>query len=429
MSDTPVEGSFRAELPRTALAPEAHLSWILARIPALPAVELPLRDARGHTLAQEVTAPLPLPLWDNSAMDGYAVRAADLKSASAAHPVTLRVCGEVAAGSAEDPPVPVASAVRIMTGAPLPSAADTVVPVEHTRGEDREQAWAAAHVTVLCAPHPGANVRTQGEDVAHGAVLAGAGDELGARRLAALAAAGIERVSVRRLPRVAVIATGSELRKPGETLRRGQIPESNSVLLQSLLAENGITATAVTVSADNVSGFRSRLAELEGEVDIIITTGGVGPGRHDIVRIALESEPDVIAARIAVRPGQPQCTGQLAGGAWMFALPGNPVSAAVSFELFVRPALLAVQGRTVIERPRVATTAEVPWRGVAGRLQVLPVRVAAGKEGLRCRPAVDPSGVSHAVGGHGAADGYALVPADRGDVAAGERVDVILVGP
>lgn len=426
MTRRAAERSGTTEPPRT---PEAHLAWILARVPQLEPITVALRDANGLTLAADIAAPRALPLWDNSAMDGYAVRAADLAAATAEEPVTLRVVGEVAAGSAEDPPLAPGTTVRIMTGAPTPSDADAVVPVEHTRGDTQANPWAIAEVAVLRAPVPGANVRRLGEDVAAGAPLATAGDALGARRIAALAAAGVERVAVRPRPRVAVIATGSELRGPGELLERGQIPESNSLLIASLLAEDGIDAAPVTVSADDVAAFRARVAELSDGVDMIITTGGVGPGRHDIVRIALEEEPNVHALRVAVRPGQPQCVGRLRGGAWIFALPGNPVSAAVSFELFVRPALLHTQGRAQVERTRLPATAEVGWRGASGRMQVLPVRVSSGEAGLGCRPAVNPGGVSHAVGGHGSADGYALVPADRGDVAAGERVDVILVAP
>ncbi|GAA1610603.1 gephyrin-like molybdotransferase Glp [Leucobacter chromiireducens] len=413
------------------IAPDQHLAWILARIPRLAPAEVPLRDAHGLILAADVAAPHALPLWDNSAMDGYAVRAADLAAAAPGvldPPVSLRVVGEVAAGSPDDPELPPGTAVRIMTGAPIPSAADTVVPVEHTRGEEPGDPWGRDTVEILRAPVRGANVRVRGEDVAANSILARAGDPLGARRLAALAAAGVSSARVRARPRVAVIATGSELRGPGEPLTRGQIPESNSLLLAALLAEHGIVAESVTVSADDAAAFRARLAALAPTVDVIITTGGVGPGRHDIARIALESEPDVRAVRVAVRPGQPQCAGALRGGAWIFALPGNPVSAAVSFELFVVPALRHVQGAHELERPRLAATAELGWRGVAGRLQVLPVRIATEAGQLRCRPAVDPRGVSHAVGGHGGADGYALVGAERGDVAPGERVDVILVG-
>ncbi|MFC7764922.1 molybdopterin molybdotransferase MoeA [Leucobacter soli] len=276
---------------------------------------------------------------------------------------------------------------------------------------------------------PGANIRIRGEDTAAGAVLARAGDLLTANRVAALAAAGEAAVLVRPRPRVAVVATGSELQPAGAPLRRGQIPESNSMLVAGLLAECGVAAEAVQVHGDDTDAFARVLAELASQVDAIITTGGVGPGRHDIVRIAVEAEPEVRAVRVAVKPGQPQCTGRLAGGAWIFALPGNPVSAAVSFELFVRPALLRMQGRGEVQRMRLPAVAASSWRGSAGRLQVLPVRIDREPGGLVCRPSVNPRGVSHAVGGSGAANGYALVGPERGDVAAGDPVDVIVLEP
>ena len=411
----------------------AHLATVLAETKPLPASSMPLRAAVGLRLASDVLARVDLPLWHNSAMDGYAVRASDTSSAGAASPVGLRVIGEVAAGDSADPALPPGTTVRIMTGAPMPSAADAVVPVEHTVSDVSGDAWAEYTVGVLSPAAAGAHVRRRGEDVTAGACIARAGDQLGARRIAALAAAGVAEVSVRPRPRVAVIATGAELRAAGEPLERGQIPESNSLLVQALLAEDGIEAVSISVTDDDAVTLGARLRELAGEVDAVITTGGVGPGAHDVVRIALESEPAVHAVRVAVKPGQPQCFGKLAGGsgsgggALMFALPGNPVSAAVSYELFVRPALLRLQGATRLQRTRVQAVVERGWRGSPGRLQVLPVRVRGASKGLQCSPAVDPRGYSHAVGGQGGADGYALVDVDRGDVAEGESVDVILV--
>ncbi|MFD5599589.1 gephyrin-like molybdotransferase Glp [Leucobacter sp. NPDC058333] len=411
----------------------AHLATVLAETKPLPASSMPLRAAVGLTLASDVLARVDLPLWHNSAMDGYAVRASDTSSAGDASPVGLRVIGEVAAGDSADPALPPGTTVRIMTGAPMPSAADAVVPVEHTVNDVSGDAWAEHTVDVLSPVAAGAHVRRRGEDVTAGACIARAGDQLGARRIAALAAAGVAEVSVRPRPRVAVIATGAELRAAGEPLERGQIPESNSLLVQALLAEDGIEAVSVSVTDDDAVTLGARLRELAGEVDAVITTGGVGPGAHDVVRIALEREPSVHAVRVAVKPGQPQCFGRLAGGsgsgggALMFALPGNPVSAAVSYELFVRPALLRLQGATRLQRTRVRAVVERGWRGSPGRLQVLPVRVRGASTGLQCSPAVDPRGYSHAVGGQGGADGYALVDVDRGDVAEGESVDVILV--
>lgn len=411
---------------------EAHRAWILGALEPLPVRSLPLAEAHGRTLAEEVRARNAIPLWDNSAMDGYALRAADVAGASAETPVELRLTGEVPAGSAEDPAIAPGEAVRIMTGAPLPGDADAVVPVEATQGRRGSGwdagAWSDGAVRVLRAVGPGANVRRRGEDTPAGGRIAAAGSPLTAARLAALAAAGVERLRVRERPRVVVLATGSELRGPGEALRRGQIPESNSLLIAGLLRELGIDAVEVRRSADDAVSLAGTLRELGERCDAVVTTGGVGPGTHDVVRIAAEQEPGVRAVRVAMRPGQLQCAGRLAGGAFLFALPGNPVSAAVSFELFVRPALLAMQGRSDTGRLRLSARAAEGWRGAPGRLQVLPVVVSQGGDGLLCVPAVNLRGVSHAVGGHGGANGYALVEAERGDVASGEDVPVILVG-
>lgn len=429
----------------------AHLEWILARIGELPPVEAELAAAHGLTLASPAVAAHDLPLWHASAMDGYALRSADTAGASAGQPVPLRVVGEVAAGSALDAPLAAGEAVRIMTGAPVPSDADAVVPVEVTIGDGRiaggpgdgtdaahggdgvdpavaRGIWAEYEVRLAAPVAHGANVRPRGEDRRRGDLIAAAGEALGALRLSALAAAGVGRVRVRPLPRVAVVVTGAELRAPGEPLSRGQIPESNSLLIAGLLRELGIVPEAVRVDGDDPAELARSLDEIGAQVDAVITTGGIGPGRHDVVRLAVAGEPGVEAVRVAMKPGQPQCAGLLRSGAWLFALPGNPVSAAVGFEVFVRPALLALQGRADPHRLRVPATAATGWRGAPGRVQVLPVRVRATSAGLVCEPTVNTRAVSHAVGGQGAANGFAWVSAERGDVAAGDTVDVLLVG-
>ena len=413
---------------------EEHLEWILERVGRLPVSEMPVAEALGYTVAEDVRAVHPLPLWDNSAMDGYALRVEDIAGASATAPVRLSVVGEVLAGSAANPAISAGSAVRIMTGAPLPGEADAVIPVELTHGDAADATWGREFVSIRAEVGAGANIRRRGEDTAEGAVLARTGQRLSAAKTAALAAAGIERIRVSQRPRVAVIATGSELRAPGELLNRGQIPESNSLLIAGLLREIGIEPVLVSRSADDAAALAAELQSLAGECDALVTTGGVGPGTHDVVRIALEAESGIRAVRVAVRPGQPQCVGRLRSqsgaesGAFVFALPGNPVSAAASFELFVRPALLAMQGRTEVHRLRLQARVTEGWRGVQDRLQVLPVTVSNDGTGtLTCTPAVNPRGVSHAVGGHGAANGYALIGSDRGDVRSGDIVTVMLV--
>ncbi|MGI8394384.1 molybdopterin molybdotransferase MoeA [Leucobacter sp. W1038] len=412
-----------------SLTPDQHVNWILERIGKTSERECGTVSAFGLTVSRDVAASRELPLWDNSAMDGYALRSDDIAGATVEHPVRLRVAGEVAAGSECDPLITQGQTVRIMTGAPVPSAADAVVPVEQVSSEQGTGAWGNEWVEIVAPIAAGANIRRRGEDISAGTTLALRGQLLTPARLASLAASGIERVWVREKPRVVVLVTGAELRAPGEPLARGQIPESNSILLVSLLADLGIEAVAVRRNADDAVSLRAQLSDLSRESDVIITSGGIGPGTRDVTRIALEQEPAVRAVRVAMRPGQPQNVGRLQNGAFIFALPGNPVSAAVSFELFVRPALLALQGRTELHRRRLAAEATVAWRGVMGQLQVLPVSLASRDTRLTCTPVVNPRGVSHAVGGHGATDAYALVGPERGDVQAGETVTVIAVTP
>ena len=412
----------------TSITPEEYLAWILDRIERLPVESLPIAEAAGRTLAEPVFARHPLPLWDNSAMDGYALRSEDVATAGDETPVALTVVGEVRAGAATPPSIAAGEAAKIMTGAPVPEDADAVVALERTASEQGPGRWADETVLVHEAARPGRNIRVQGEDVPSAAQIAAAGDELSALRAAALIAAGIERVSVSRSPRVAVIATGAELRAPGEPLDHGQIPESNTGLIAGLLRDAGVQPVSVEHCSDDADALLSTLDERSRIADFIITTGGIGPGVSDVTRIALEGHPDVRPAHVAIRPGRPQSAGRLRSGAFVFALPGNPVSAAVSFELFIRPALLAVQGRARIHRLRIPATAASDWPGVKGRLQVLPVTIRDDDGALLCAPAVNPRGVSHAVGGQGSANGYALIGPERGDVRSGESVPVVMVG-
>ena len=411
------------------VTPESHLEWILAGIGRTGTAMLGIEAAHGLALAEDVTARISLPLWDASAMDGYAMRAVETLAASERAPARLRLIGEIAAGSDEDPALPAGCAVRIMTGAPVPSDADAVVPVEAAAGESGVGAWGSGTVGILHPVAVGANVRRRGEDVRAGEVIAWSGESLGAVRCSAIAAADVDVVLVHRAPRIAVVSTGSELRRPGTGLGRGQVPESNSVQLSGQLAEAGFMATTVEHRSDDAIAFAAHLRELAAVHDVVITTGGVGPGRHDVVRLALEEEPGVRSVRVAVRPGQPQCAGRHSAGAFVFALPGNPVSAAVSFELFVRPALRALAGHRRIHRRRLVATAGASWSGRAGRLQVLPVTIEESAAGPVCRPAVPAAQVSHSVGRHGGTDGYAIVGPERSGVREGESVLLIETGP
>lgn len=393
---------------------EQHQQAILAAVRPLDRHTVPLSDALGTTLRIAVHAAVDLPLFDNSAMDGFAVRFADVAAASAASPVSLRVVADLPAGSALDPPFGPGDAVRIMTGAPLPASADTVVPFEATVGGLADSLRIAQ---VVEAPRDiGAHIRRRGEDCTAGTELVPAGVELGPLQLSAIAAAGVAEVTVSRRPRVAVIATGDELVPAGSPLRRGQIPESNSLLLASLARQAGADVITPTTVGDVDADLRSAIAAAAADgADAIITSGGVSAGAFEVVKTSVS---EMTFVQVAIQPGRPQ--GFAAGDPLMFGLPGNPVSAAVSFEVFVRPALLAMQGRTHIDRRMLRLPATEGWRSPHGRTQYLPIVVTDGG----VAPATDRG--SHRAGGLARAGGYAVVPVGTDEIRPGDTVEVML---
>jgi molybdopterin molybdotransferase len=301
------------------------LALVLARVAPLPAENVSIAQAAGRVLAEAAVARIDLPPFDSSAMDGFAVRAADT-------PGRLTVVGQSAAGSPADRELGAGEAIVISTGAVVPAGADAVVPVERTTGDVEVERVAL-----------GDNVRPRGGDVRAGAVVAGGGSFLTPARVGALAAAGVAAVRCRRRPRVTVLATGSELRPPGEPLAPGEIYESNTVLLGAQLASAGAVVTVLDPVGDDAAATRAALERgLEG--DVLVTSGGVSVGPHDLVRGALaDLGAEEVLWRVAVKPGKPVAFA-VRGATLVFGLPGNPVSSLVDFELFVRPALLALQG-------------------------------------------------------------------------------------
>jgi molybdopterin molybdotransferase len=348
-------------------------------------------------------------------MDGFAVLFADVERASEHSPAVLRVVADLPAGSAHDPTVSHGEAVRIMTGAAVPSGADTIVPFEATEGG---LADSLGEVRVNRSPkRVGAHIRRRGEDCTAGAELVPVGVALGALQLSAIAAANVGSVTIGRRPRVAVIATGSELRTPGGALARGQIPESNSVLLAALCREAGAEVILQTTVGDVDRDLLSAIADAAARgADAIVTSGGVSAGAYEVVKSAVGG---MTFSQVAMQPGRPQ--GFAAGPPPIFGLPGNPVSAAVSFEVFVRPALLTMQGRAQIHRRMLRLTAATGWRTPPGRRQYLPIAIVDGQ----VAPAT--SGGSHLAGGLARAEGYAVVPAEVEAVFPGDDVDVMLV--
>ncbi len=400
---------------------EEHLAGILAVTPLLPAQKVEIGAAQGRVLASDVRAAVDIPVFDNSAMDGFAVRFADVAHAAPDAPVTLTVVADLPAGTADDPSLAAGQAARIMTGAPVPAAADTIVPFEDTVGG---LADSLGQIAVTQAPAAGMHIRRRGEDVHAGDPVLPAGTRLNALALGAIAAAGVAEVSVVRTPRVAVVSTGSELVPPGTPLHRGQIPESNSILLAALAVETGADPVLVESVPDSGDGPREAIERARAlGADLVVFSGGVSAGAYEVVKTSLSGE--MTFTKLAMQPGKPQGFGRTADGILLFGLPGNPVSAAVSFEVFVRPALLAMQGR---DEPRrmLRLHAARAWRTPKGRRQYLPV-VIDSRDPTAWTVTPATGGGSHLAGGLGRAEAYAVVPAEVDAVAAGDLVDVMLV--
>lgn len=396
-----------------------HLERVLATVAPLGRVDtVRLADAAGRTLAASVDARVDLPGFDNSAMDGYAVRRADVAAAADDAPVVLDVVADLPAGSADDMTVGPGQAARIMTGAPIPDGADAVVPVERTdAGTER--------VAIRAAPRPAHHIRRRGEDLHAGDRLLGAGEVLDARRVAAAAAAGLADLPVAAAPRVAVVATGSELVEPGAPLGHGRIHDSNSLLLAALVAEAGGAVSEALRLPDDPGVLRDWLASRR-PCDLVVFAGGVSVGAHDVVRHVLGDLGTVGFASVAMQPGKPQAFGTLPGGTPVFGLPGNPVSVAVSFEVFVRPAILRMLGRGEVRRATWPVIVEHGWRSPDGRRQYMPVALSSYDGRPAVRPASPGGAGSHLVAALASADGFALVPEDVTDVAPGDVVEVAI---
>lgn len=434
-----------------------HVERVRALVAPLPGILLDLGAADGSVLTEDLYAAVSVPPFESAAMDGYAVRLADLPPGAE---VTLRVTGEVAAGPLGAAGIGPGQAVRIMTGAPLPPGADAVIPVEHTSTGRFVAGAPRAEDSVTLARRPRAHVRSAGEDVRAGRLLARAGTEVTAALVGALAASGAVRVPARRRPRVAVISTGSELVPVGGLLGPGQITDSNGPMLAAAARAAGADVVRLGPVADDPDALRAALDEAvlgaagaagahraaDGPgADLIVTAGGVSAGAADVVREVLaassgDGATDVDVTTVAMSPGKPQALARWRGVAWL-ALPGNPVGAYASFELFARPAIDRLRGLDAAEKPvhgRGGNTelallpqryplgrayrslpAAVAWSSPAGKLQVLPVRVPDG--------AAEPCGSHHALSTLATADGLALVPPDVEKVRAGDLVQVLML--
>ena len=335
-----------ARVAERSLTVEEALARILERVPTLGAEEVALLEARGRILAEDVRAERDVPPFANSAMDGYAVRGEDVS-----HPARLKVIGEVAAGSVADRTVGRGEAMRIMTGAPMPDGADTVVRVEDTdNGTDV--------VTVTAATARGTSVRSAGEDLRAGEVVLSAGALVRPAEIGVLATTGRARVRVMGIPRVAVLSTGDEVVELDAELAPGQIRDANRYSLSAAVAAAGCEAWTLGIVRDTADALRTALREARS-ADAIVTSGGVSVGDHDHVKPVVSEMGTMDFWSIAIRPGRPLAFGELRDGERrvpIFGLPGNPVSSLLTFELFVRPALLRMAGHTSVARPRARAT-------------------------------------------------------------------------
>ncbi|MCY7365639.1 MAG: molybdopterin molybdotransferase MoeA [Frankiaceae bacterium] len=396
-----------------------HLARILEVVQPLEPLQLSLQDAHSCILTEDVVAPEPLPSFDNSSMDGYAVRAADVAGAGPGSPVVLPVTGDVAAGPASPLRVQPGVCVRIMTGAMMPAGADAVVPLEWTDG-------GVAQVTITRAPDVGAHVRRVGEDVAAGEVVLESGSHLGAVQIGLAAAVGRSRVLVRPRPRVVVVSTGSELTDTGVPLTPGKIYDSNSIALTAAAQEAGAIAYRVGIVPDDPRQLAATLEDQLVRADLLVTSGGVSVGAYDVVKEVLSRLGTVQFDKVAMQPGMPQGFGTIGPDSTpVFGLPGNPVSALVSFEAFVRPALRTMLGATPVERPRVRAITTQALTSPPGKRSFLRVHLEVKKGAYVVTPVSGPG--SHLLAGLSRANALALVPEGVEKVAVGEPVEVLVL--
>src|SRR3954468_741967 len=389
------------------------------RIEPLPPYEQPLLEALGLPVCERITAPMDLPGFDNSGMDGYAVDYADVATATEAAPVHLPVVGEVAAGQSNLVAMSPGTAVKIMTGAPAPSGAGAVVPVEWTDA-------GAATVRVVRAPVEGQHIRRKGEDVRAGDVLLEDGTLLGPRHLGLLASVGRAQVRSRPRPRVVIISTGSELREPGDKLSSDAIYDSNSFMLAAAVRSAGAIAYRVGIVPDDPAVFADALSDQLVRADLVVTSGGVSKGEYDVVKEALSGLGTVWFGEVRMQPGKPQGFGHVGEDRTpLFALPGNPVSSFVSFELFVLPALRRMTARLPSRRPTTPARLTAPLRSAPGKAQFARARYEVGYDG----PTVTVVGGhgSHLLGDLAAANALVAVPPETTSLEAGATVQALVL--
>ena len=396
-----------------------YRTQVLQGILPLSPIQTPLLDARGCVLADDVKAPWPLPSFDNSSMDGYAVIASDIEGATPTEPMHLVVVDDVPAGFLATVVVRHGLAIRIMTGAPMPEGADAVVPVEMTDG-------GTDIVGVTGSVDRGANIRLQGEDVQAGELVMRVGTLITSRQVSLLASVGHASVLVHPKPRVVILSTGTELIEPGEELKRGLIADSNSFLLTAAAEEAGAVAYRVPPVLDDDDMF---LTTLEGQLhraDLIITSGGVSMGAYDTVKAVLSRMGTVSFAKVAMNPGMPQGYGRIGPNSTpIVTLPGNPVSAYVSFEAFARPVIRRMLGHAKVDRPMVRIVCDTALTSPVAKRQFVRAKIHIDTDSRELRVTPVRGQGSHSVGGLAQADCFIVIPEGQAATAAGDLVIVI----
>jgi molybdopterin molybdotransferase len=401
---------------------------LLAACPVIRPVELHVADAAGCVLAADVSAATAVPPFDNSSVDGYAVRSADVQAASAERPVRLGVQGTVLAGTVADTGVEAGSTWKVMTGAPLPDGADAVIMVERSSASREQPLGAPGDTVELYAPaRPGAGIRRTGSDVAAGEQVLTAGVVLRPAHLGVLASVGVQKVSVYPRLRVGVLVTGDELVTDGAPLLPGQIYESNRAMLMALVRQVNCEPIDLGVARDDLAGLQSRLAGAIAECDVVLTSGGVSMGDADPVKAVLERLGRLNWLQVAIRPAKPFAFGVLDGPTLLLGLPGNPVSSLVSFELLAAPALRHMMGRSEPFPTTVRAIADADFGAPHhdGRTGYLRAIAEFGPDGrLHVRPVARQD--SHQLSASAGANALAQVPSGAQPVA-GDEIDVLLL--
>jgi molybdopterin molybdotransferase len=417
------------------LSVEEALEKILHEINILEEETVPLLDSLGQVLAEDIISDINVPPLDNSAMDGYAVRSQDTKGASSNSPIFLRVIDTVLAGSISRQEVVAGTAVRIMTGAPVPRGADSVVQFENTDKEPRQTSTAnqtASEVGILSEAKPGLNVRRAGETIARGATALRKGTVLRPAEIGLIASLGRSRVRVTRRPVIAVLATGNELTEINQPLPEGKIYNSNTYSIASLVKRYGGIPKILGIALDDEKELASKLKQVQ-DADMLLTIGGVSVGDYDIVKDILARDGEMVFWRVRVKPGKPLAFGKIKGKSKNghskliphLGLPGNSVSCMVSFELFVRPAMLKMMGKKNFAKPTVEAIMEDSVRNDEGR-RLYDRAIIERRDGYYYARLTGPQG-SGILTSMSQANGLVIIPEDRKEVNKGEVVQVLML--